>query len=229
MRIITVLCVMLLTACGGAQTTQTKSDGFVINATRQDRVPKPVVFIGDSITAGWDLKDYLPDAINAGIPGQTSAQMLARFQADVLDKDPSVVIILAGTNDIRLLDDPNASNIQIMATMASAAGIRVILCEIPPIDNTLDFDFANTTQESKVVTNFNSEVILTGLDYGYPIVDYYDALILPDGTQNGALFLDGIHPNKAGYAVMWKVLSPLLDQNLSSSHLKQDAADPHAP
>lgn len=81
----------------------------------------------------------------------------------------------------------------------------------------------------KVVINFNSEVILTGLDYGYPIVDYYDAFILPDGTQNGALFLDGIHPNKAGYAVMWKVLSPLLDQNLSSSHLKQDSADPHAP
>lgn len=210
MRIIALLC-SILTACGGTQ-TQTQStiepDTFATNAIQPI---SPVVFIGDSITAGWIIKDYLPNAINAGIPGQTSVQMLARFQADVLDKHPSTVVILAGTNDIRLLDSPNASYIQRMATMATEVGIRVILCEIPPISNTLDSSYTDPAEENKAAINFNSEVILTGLDYGYTVADYYDSLILPDGTQNKSLFLDGIHPNAAGYDVMWKVLKPLLN------------------
>ena len=65
---------------------------------------KRVVFMGDSITEGWHLdspsgfpgKGY----INRGISGQTTPQMLVRFRQDVIDLQPKVVVILAGTNDI---------------------------------------------------------------------------------------------------------------------------------
>ena len=61
-----------------------------------------VVFFGDSITEGWHLDEYFPGKpyINRGISGQTTPQMLIRFRQDVLDLQPKVVIILAGTNDI---------------------------------------------------------------------------------------------------------------------------------
>ena len=63
-----------------------------------------VVFMGNSITEGWiqmrpeffNNRDY----INRGIGGQTTPQMLLRFREDVINLNPSVVIILAGTNDI---------------------------------------------------------------------------------------------------------------------------------
>ena len=63
-----------------------------------------VVFMGDSITEEWsnlypdyfDTKGY----INRGIGGQTTPQMLIRFKPDVIDLEPDIVVILAGTNDI---------------------------------------------------------------------------------------------------------------------------------
>src|SRR6185503_14169425 len=59
-----------------------------------------VVFMGNSITEGWKKywftgKPY----VNRGIGGQTTPQMLVRFHKDVIALRPSVVVILAGTND----------------------------------------------------------------------------------------------------------------------------------
>src|SRR3974390_2596692 len=61
-----------------------------------------VVFFGDSITDIWKLEDYFPGKpyVNRGIGGQTTPQMLVRFRQDVVDLQPKVVVILAGTNDI---------------------------------------------------------------------------------------------------------------------------------
>ena len=65
---------------------------------------KRIVFMGDSITEFWSAlcpeffvgKPY----INRGISGQTTPQILIRFRADVIALKPSVVVLLAGANDI---------------------------------------------------------------------------------------------------------------------------------
>ena len=71
--------------------------------------PRPnesrVVFFGDSITDNWSKPGYggfFPGKpyVNRGIGGQTTAQMLLRFRADVIALQPKAVVILAGTNDI---------------------------------------------------------------------------------------------------------------------------------
>ncbi len=61
-----------------------------------------VVFFGDSITDIWNIADSFPAKpyINRGISGQTTSQMLVRFRQDVINLQPKVVVILAGTNDI---------------------------------------------------------------------------------------------------------------------------------
>ena len=71
-------------------------------------LPEPgenrVVFMGNSITIGWieHRPEFFKDKpyINRGISGQTTPQMLVRFRQDVVDLKPSVVVILAGVNDI---------------------------------------------------------------------------------------------------------------------------------
>ena len=69
-------------------------------AANEDRV----VFMGNSITEQWFEKN--PDFftsnnfVNRGIGGQTTPQMVLRFQQDVIALQPKVVVILAGTNDI---------------------------------------------------------------------------------------------------------------------------------
>ncbi len=54
-------------------------------------------------SAGWQSLDprfFNNNTLDRGISGQTSAQLLVRFRADVLDLQSVLVHIMAGTNDI---------------------------------------------------------------------------------------------------------------------------------
>ncbi|HEY3743856.1 MAG TPA: GDSL-type esterase/lipase family protein, partial [Bryobacteraceae bacterium] len=101
-----------------------------------------VVFFGDSITDGWKLDQFFPGKpyVNRGIGGQTTAQMLVRMFPDVIDLKPAAVILLAGTNDIARNAGPQTfeqitQNIQAIAELAHAHGIKVILCALTPISD----------------------------------------------------------------------------------------------
>src|SRR3954463_10230988 len=101
-----------------------------------------VVFFGDSITDIGHLDEYFPGKpyINRGIGGQTTPQMLVRFRQDVIDLSPSVVLILAGTNDIAGNTGPMRSedieaNLASMAELARLHGIRVVFASILPVHN----------------------------------------------------------------------------------------------
>ena len=92
-----------------------------------------VVFMGNSITEGWVLMrpEFFQDRdfINRGIGGQTTPQMLLRFRPDVIDLNPKVVVILAGTNDIAgntgyTSLETIIDNIKSMAEIANANGIK---------------------------------------------------------------------------------------------------------
>ncbi len=152
-----------------------------------------VVFIGDSITARWDLHDFFDDDfINKGIEGQTAEQIAARFQSDVIDLKPDSVVILAGTNDV-LADGDLAlahDSIAQMVKLADANGIRPIVCTIPPIEDRLD------TVRSFNLTLKNDPLLQVSCDY-------YRALTDADGIPiRGVLNDDGIHPSTFGYVRM---------------------------
>ena len=69
-----------------------------------------VVFMGNSITDFWAKNFpgffYENKYIGRGISGQTTEQMLARFQQDVVELHPKIVVILAGINDIAQNNGP---------------------------------------------------------------------------------------------------------------------------
>lgn len=215
-RVFLAVGLLALAACGGgsggAQPTP-------VAPGPQQTTPPPaprtaIVFVGDSITEGWwnlQLKTLLPASINAGISGQTSAQMRARFQVDVLDKNPATVVLLAGTNDILRTSDPKVDDIQAMADLASQAGARVIVGTVPP---NVDWAPPNLINDPALgdaeIRRFNTDLRNVCAALGCQIADYNAALSLPDGSQNPALFRDGTHPNLAGYDVMWQLLQPLL-------------------
>ncbi|MGC1450548.1 MAG: GDSL-type esterase/lipase family protein, partial [Candidatus Sulfotelmatobacter sp.] len=101
-----------------------------------------IVFFGDSITDIWHLDEYFPGKpyVNRGIGGQTTPQMLVRFRQDVINLQPKVVIILAGTNDIAgntgpmRLEDIEADYAS-LAELARANNIKVIYSSILPVHN----------------------------------------------------------------------------------------------
>ncbi len=105
-----------------------------------------VVFIGDSITEGWIEADpqFFADRgfVSRGISGQSSPQILARFQHDVVALRPQAVHIMTGTNDIGgatgpITEEEYINTVSAMIDLAQAGGIAVILASIPPMSRLL--------------------------------------------------------------------------------------------
>lgn len=176
-----------------------------------------VVFMGDSLTDGWD--DTNPGFFTAcryacrGISGQVTAQMLSRFRADVLDLSPVAVVILAGSNDVAcnngfVAPEHIVGNIASMAELAEAHGIRPILCSVLPAGR---FPWRpDITDVTGKLRDLNARLRLYAAEKGYTWVEYYEALATPDGSMRPEYTQDGVHPNAAGYAVMERIVTPVL-------------------
>lgn len=173
-----------------------------------------VVFIGDSITDGWNLAQYFPDKpyINRGISGQTTPQMLLRFRADVIDLKPKAVVILAGTNDIAgntgtmTLED-TVRNLTSMIELAKANDIRVVLSSVLPVNDRVKNKegvlFVQTAKRpNEKITRMNDWLKKYAADNGLIYLDYYAATSDKTGTLKDGLSYDGLHPNAEGYKVM---------------------------
>jgi len=196
-RLICALLALVLSACGGGNIS--------VQQTQSPLLSDVVAFMGDSITHQWDLTQYdAGPTINFGVGGDTTVQMLARFDA-VISAAPGVVVILGGTNDLFYNQDASTDSIAAMAAMAKASGIRVILCSVMPADRT----------PLAAIEIFNAQLIKLAQANSYLYADYYDEFLTADGTANNSLLYDGLHPNAAGYAVMWGVISPLLTEDLN--------------
>ena len=173
-----------------------------------------VVFMGNSITEDWlkirteffDNRDY----INRGISGQTTPQMLLRFRQDVVDLNPKVVVILAGTNDIAgnsgyISLEAIISTIISMAEIANANDIQVIISSILPA---IDYPWKPGLDPAskiiiinKALKAFSEENNFIYLDYYAVMVDDKGGLKVPEYTTANDL----VHPNKKGYLVMEKL------------------------
>lgn len=166
-----------------------------------------VVFFGDSITEIWGRSDpefFGGDVINRGISGQTTGQMLLRFQNDVIALRPRVVHIIAGTNDIAGNTGATRlgwvqANIEAMADLAKAHGIKVILGAIPPAAR---FDWRPAIKPVPVIAAYNQWLRDFAWRRKLAFVDYHAALNDGQGGIPPALSGDGVHPNAAGYALM---------------------------
>ena len=175
-----------------------------------------VVLMGDSITDFWPqrspgLFENHPNIIGRGISGEVSAQMLLRFQPDVIDLHPETVVILAGINDIAqnlgdiYNEDNTFNNIKSMAELAMAHGIKVVLCSpLPSVRCGWRPEIVDVPEK---VASLSSRLRKYAQDNGIPFADYYTALAGEDGkTISGEYSEDTVHPNAAGYAVMEEVL-----------------------
>lgn len=179
-------------------------------------LPKPaagenrVVFFGDSITDIWKLDESFPGKpyVNRGIGGQTTSQMLVRFRQDVINLQPKVVVILAGTNDIAGNSGPIANedieaNYADFAELAKANNIRLIFSSLLPVsdytERSKDFFAQRPMSRILELNNWLKDYCQkNNLIY----LDYFSAMVDDKGMLKRDLADDGLHPNQAGFAVM---------------------------
>jgi len=164
-----------------------------------------IIFFGDSLVEGigagpdMDLPSQLSrrlgvEIINAGKSGDTTASALNRLERDVLLKDPRLVIILLGGNDILQRSPPEevAKNLRkiIELIRKEDAGIILIGVRGGIFGDPYKEMFENLAKERGVV---------------YYVPDILDGII-----GNPDLMSDPVHPNNQGYAKIADKLEPVL-------------------
>lgn len=175
---------------------------------------KRVVFLGNSITEGWvrTHPDFFKENnyIGRGIGGQTSYQFLLRFRQDVINLQPDLVVINAGTNDVAENAGPyNADytmgNIISMVELAKANKIKVILTSVLPAAR---FGWRpNITDAAQKIAALNSRIEQYAKEHKIPYVNYYEKMVVGhDHALNPAYTKDGVHPTAEGYDVMEELI-----------------------
>ena len=168
-----------------------------------------VVFMGDSITDFWGRTrgKFFPGKpyVNRGISGQTTPQMLIRFRPDVINLKPSVVVILAGTNDIAGNTGPESladieNNLASMAQLAQANNIKVVFSAVMPVCDYIKPQTARRPPEQIIALNAWIKEYAAKNNAIY--LDYYSAMLDDHKMLKQELTYDGLHPNDAGYEVM---------------------------
>jgi acyl-CoA thioesterase-1 len=186
------LAFVLLAACGGEPDLAPLPAGAVILA------------FGDSITHGTGARDgeSYPEVlarrtgrtvVNAGVPGEITAQGLRRLPGVLGEVRPALVILCHGGNDILRKRPPGeaARNLREMIRLSRAAGAQVVLLGVPRFGLLLDS------------ADFYREV---AAQEGVPL----EADILPDVLSDNALKSDAVHPNAAGYERLAQAVEALL-------------------
>jgi acetyl esterase/lipase/lysophospholipase L1-like esterase len=177
---------------------------------------KRVVFMGNSITDFWMKEDSMffknKSYIDRGIAGQQTDQMLVRFSQDVINLSPSVVVILAGTNDIHAEKPLQQimNNIISMVQLSKVNKIIPVLCSVTPV---LSYPISPGVNPVEKVIELNNMIKNFALKNKIIYVDYYSAMVDKNSGMKPDLTSDGIHPNLAGY----KVMEPLVESAIQKA------------
>jgi lysophospholipase L1-like esterase len=169
-----------------------------------------VVFLGDSITQGWNtLAADFPNlhVANRGIGGDITSGVLYRLQADVLSLNPSGIVLLIGTNDIGDGATPGdvAANIRLilLAIKNFNPSLKVIVCKIMPTQ-----DGKPGVEKIKQANEVMEQFVKT--EPNFVMCDTFGIYLDGQGHQIAADFKpDHLHPVAAGYVTWKKSLDPL--------------------
>lgn len=177
-----------------------------------------VVFMGNSITQGWSETDPAFFAgkpyINSGISGQTTTQMLERFNRDVVNYLPTVVVILAGTNDIAgnggsITVKRIHANIVSMAQLAKTNGIQVVLCSVLPV---YKYPWSQSVNPIDSISSLNNLIKNYAQENEIIYADFYAPMVNDQKGLKSQYSGDGVHPNLSGYRVMNPIVEEAIDK-----------------
>ncbi|GAB3718862.1 hypothetical protein GCM10028816_03400 [Spirosoma lituiforme] len=182
--------------------------------------PTRVVFFGDSITqAGVNpggyidrLKKMLPaeqfELMGAGIGGNKIYDLFLRMDDDVLAKQPDVVIVWVGVNDVWHKSsfgtgtDPDkfVKFYEAVVKKLQAANAKVMLCTPAAIGEKTDFSNqqdGDLNQYSQLIRDLAKRQNIPLIDLRKAFLDY-NLKHNPENKEKGILTTDRVHLNEAG-------------------------------
>ena len=184
-----------------------------------------VAFLGDSITfQGWDVPGGYVKLVTAGLQtlgvhitpvpagvgGNTSRDMLARLQNDVIAKKPDWMTLSCGVNDVwhgagGCTLDEYQKNVTAIADQCKAAGINVLIMTATPIGE-------DDNDNNKKLVAYNDFLRQFAKSRNLPLAEEnlaFQAGIKATpvrGDLANTITGDGVHPRTEGHQIMASTL-----------------------
>ena len=189
--------------------------------TKKEEVVEKVVdnnylFLGDSITEQYDLKEYYEDypVVNSGVSGDFTSSIVENMKKRVYDYNPSKVFLLIGINDLRNGKDVSeiVSNTKeiIELIKENRPYSEIYLESIYPINKTDDDKISDSVRDiefdNEKIIEVNDLLKDLAKDEKITYVDLYNKLIDDDGNLNVSYTKDGLHISSEGYECITKEL-----------------------
>lgn len=173
------------------------------------------VFLGDSITALYDLNKYydgLP-VVNSGISGETTDDIVKNLQDRVYKYNPSKVIILIGINDIerKISKEKTIENITKIVTQIkdNKPNCEIYLESIYPVNNSNEEKINHSMvgiRTNEQVKSLNEDLVKLSKKEKINYIDLYDKLLDKNGNLKIEYTKEGLHMSDEGYEIITKYI-----------------------
>lgn len=155
-----------------------------------------VVFLGDSLTDGCDLKKFYPEykTLNRGIGGDTTAGLLERIKVSVYDVKPKVCVMLIGGNNLDTMFNDYEKILKGLKN--NIPDTKVILVSLTAMGG-------DYKEKNHIAAYNNVKIRNLAQKYGYHFVDVFSPLLNPKTDEIYKNYtIDGIHFSDEGYTVL---------------------------
>jgi lysophospholipase L1-like esterase len=165
------------------------------------------VFLGDSITAreNWNVLFGVSNIFNAGFPGDTTDNILARLDLTISAK-PKKIFLMMGAND--LMNGQDSAHVLtnyekvLDKIKIQSPETQVYVQSLLPVNNDI---LKSKTVDNKKIILLNGKLKLLAQNRNLIFIDLYPSFSGIDNKLPRKYAWDGLHPNTHGYTV-WKGL-----------------------
>lgn len=181
-----------------------------------------IVCIGDSLTYGYGLRrsqiwtniaqeKLNAEIINEGINGDTTGGMLSRFNDSVINKNPDMVFIMGGSNDLIAGASLGVmqSNIMAMVHQSFSKLIMPIVGIPTKADiNNIREDWAEFTDFKRVsseLEKYKSWIFEFSKTFNVNLIDFNTEIDKKITSTNVNIYIDGLHLNQEGQKYMAEI------------------------
>ena len=185
--------------------------------------------LGDSITHGGGSISVPPSTViynwetycaipvkNLGRSGDTTAELLARFENDVLPFRPEVLFIMAGVNDYRanILGWESVENLSLLKDKCERNGIKPVFMTPTPL-NPAQILKVNFVELPPVDWQEHQKFICDWIRAQEFYIDVNEKLTDANGNLIESLSVDGLHPDAEGKKIIGEAVAAWLDKYLN--------------
>lgn len=187
---------------------QNKLDIYLDENDLYDDYEVDVAFLGDSLTDGYNVKQYYPQYLvsNRGVGGDTTFDLEKRIQISLYDLKPKVAVMLIGANNFKTMFD-NYENI-LKGFKENVPNTKIILLSLTSMSG-------EWGKNNQIAAYNNVKIKMLASKYGFEYVDLYTPLF---NLETGEIFpeytTDGGHLTSQGYEVLTAAITPVVDRQI---------------